>query len=73
MFHPLYVSLVRPHLEYASEIFSEIWKQIIEKATKVCYKSNTMHGVEFIDRLVAFKLPSLLYIRTSKDGHDNSL
>ena len=65
MFCTLYVSLVRPHLEYASEIWNPYLIgdiQTLEKvqrwATKLVPK---LIYLDYTSRLVALNLPSLLY------------
>ena len=67
MFHTLYVSLVRPHLEYASEIWNpyligdmQTLEKVQRRATKLVPE---LRHLDYTSRLVALNLPSLLYRR----------
>ena len=65
MLRTLYVCLVRPHLEYASEnwnphLIGDI--QVLEKVQKHATKLvSDLRQLTYSDRLVALNLPSLLY------------
>ena len=74
MFHTLYVSLVRPHLAiYASEIWNlylinkihsyRLW----ERVQRCTILVPELRHLEYIDRLIAPNLPSLLYRRRQMD------
>ena len=71
MFCTLYVSLVSPHLEYASEIWNphligDI--QVLEKVQKHTTKLvPDLRQLTYSDRLVALNLLSLLYKRRRID------
>ena len=71
MFRTLYVSLVRPHLEYVSEIWNphligDI--QVVEKVQKCATKLvPDLRQLTYSDRLVVLNLPSLLYRRRRMD------
>ena len=65
MFCTLYVSLVRPHLEYASQIWSphligniQALEKVQRHATKLVPE---LKHLDYGDRLSALNLPSLLY------------
>ena len=65
MFRTLYVSLVRPHLEYASEIWNphligdiQALEKVQRRATKLVPE---LKHLAYVDRLCALNLPSLLY------------
>ena len=67
MFRTLYVSLVRPHLEYASEIWNphligdiQVLEKVQKRATKLV---PDLRQLTYSDRLPALNLPSLLYRR----------
>ena len=71
MFLLLYKALVRPHLEYANVIWHPTFKRqsiMIEKvqrrATKIL---KEIANLEYKDRLISLKLPSLKYRRTRGD------
>ena len=71
MFCTLYVSLVRPHLEYGSEIWNphligdmQTLERVQRRATKLVSK---LRQLSYADRLVALNLPSLLYRRRRMD------
>ena len=61
----LYVSLVHPHLEYASEIWNPYLIgdiQVLEKVQKRTTKLvPDLRQLTYSDRLSALNLPSLLY------------
>ena len=71
MFRTLYVSLVRPHLEYASQIWSphligdiQALEKVQRRATKLVPE---LKYLDYGDRLSALNLPSLLYRRRRMD------
>ena len=63
----LYVSLVRPHLEYASEIWNPYLTgdiQTLEKVQRCATKLvPELKHLEYINRLIPLNLPSLLHRR----------
>ena len=71
MFHTLYVTLVRPHLECASEIWNphvigDI--HVLEKVQKHITKLvPDLRQLIYSDRLAALNLPSLLYRQRRMD------
>ena len=71
MFCTLYVSLVYPHLEYASEIWNPHLigdVQVLEKVQKLATKLvPDLRQLTYSDRLAALYLPSLLYRRKRMD------
>ena len=68
MFRTLYISLVRPHLEYSAEIWNlylkgdmqTLVKKVQRRATKLVPE---LRDLDYTNRLVALNLPSLLYRR----------
>ena len=71
MFRTLYVSLVRPHLEYTSEIWNphlirdiQVLEKVQKRATKLV---PDLRQLTYSDRLVALNLPSLLYRQRRMD------
>ena len=71
MFHTLYVSLVRPHLEHASEIWNPYLIGDIQTLEKVQRRATKLvpelRHLDYTSRLVALNLPSLLYRRRRMD------
>ena len=67
MFCALYVSMVRPHLEYASQIWSPHLLRDIQALEKVQRHTTKLvpelQHLSYGDRLSALNLPSLLYRR----------
>ena len=71
MFLQLYKSLVRPHLEYASVIWTPRYKKDViaienvqRRATRVLQE---LQGLEYKDRLIRLGLPTLEYRRARAD------
>ena len=66
MFRTLYVGLVRPHLEYASEIWNPYLIGDIQTLEKVQRRATKLvpelRHLDYTSRLVALNLPSLLFI-----------
>ena len=71
MFRTLYISLVRPHLEYASEIWNPYLMGDIQTLEKVQRRATKLvpelRDLDYTNRLVALNLPSLLYRRRRMD------
>ena len=67
----LYKTMVRPHLEYANQVWHPRRIQDIEKLEKVQRKATKviLHGkkLSYVLRLQALKLPSLVYRRIRGD------
>jgi len=71
MFRTLYISLIRPHLEYSSEIWNphligdkQTLQRVQRHATKLVPE---LRQLSYADRLFALNLPSLLYRRRRMD------
>ena len=71
MFKLLYKSLVRPHLEYASPVWSPITKEEIKRIESIQRRATklvpALNQLCYTDRLRALKLPTLEYRRTRQD------
>ena len=71
MFHTLYVSLVHPHLENASQIWNPHLIKDIQALEKVQRRATKLvpelQHLSYGDRLFAINLPSLLYRRRRID------
>ena len=71
MFSLLYKSLVRPHLEYASPVWSPTTKEDIKRIESVQRRATKLvpqlSQLSYTERLVALKLPTLEYRRTRQD------
>ena len=64
MFRTLHVSLVRPHLEYASQIWNPRDTRALEKVQRRATRLvPELKYLSYGDRLSALNLPSLLYRR----------
>ena len=71
MFRTLYVSMVRPHLEYASQIWNPHLIRDIQTLEKVQRRATKLvpelQHLSYDDRISALNLPSLLYRRRRID------
>ena len=71
MFKHLYKSLVRPHIEYASPVWSPITKEDIKRIESVQRRATKLvpelSQLSYTDRLIALKLPTLEFRRTRQD------
>ena len=71
MFKTLYKSLVRPHIEYASPVWSPITKEDIKRIESVQRRATKLvpelAQLSYTDRLRALNLPTLEYRRTRQD------
>ena len=71
MFSLLYKSLVRPHLEYASPVWSPTTKEDIKRIESIQRRATKivpeLSQLSYTERLVALKLPTLEYRRTRQD------
>ena len=71
MFQLLYKSLVRPHLEYASPVWSPTTKEDIKRIESIQRRATklvpNLSQLSYTDRLRALKLPTLEYRRTRQD------
>ena len=71
MFKHLYKSLVRPHIEYASPVWSPITKEDIKRIESVQRRATKLvpelSQLSYTDRLIALKLPTLEFRRTCQD------
>ena len=71
IFAPLYKSLVRTHLEYASSVWAPFKMKHIEMLEKVQRRATRqlpgLANLSYQDRLIKLKLPSLVYRRYRGD------
>ena len=66
----LYKSLVRPHLEYAVQVWSPYSVAYIKKIEKVqmrATKQSSIKHLSYVERLKYLRLPTLHYIRIRGD------
>ena len=71
MFKTLYKTLIRPHLEYASPVWSPVFKYEIQRIEGVQRRATKLvpeiSNLPYIDRLKHLKLPTLQYRRIRQD------
>ena len=71
MFKLLYKSLVRPHLEYASNVWSPVHKEDIIRIESIQRRATKLipelSNLPYDERLKALELPSLYYRRLRQD------
>ena len=74
VFNKLYKSLVRPHLEYAQEVWqphlirqSKLLEGVQRRATKLIHSIKNLTCVCHVERLSYLKLPTLKYRRLRGD------